>query len=66
MESILCRATTPEHETGSGVWLINTGMLQGKEVDFLFPSMKILQIASWLELGPCVHFPFSMLRFCLV
>lgn len=66
MESILCRATTPEHETGSGVWLIYTVMLQGKEVDFPFPSMKILKIASWLELGLCVHFPFSMLRFCLI
>lgn len=37
-----------------------------KEANFLFPSRYELQIVSWLKLGLCVHFPFSVLGLCLV
>lgn len=37
-----------------------------EENEFPFPSRHHLQTASWLGVGPWVHFPFSVLQFHLL
>lgn len=37
-----------------------------EKTNFPFPRLYRLQITFWLELGLCVHFPFSTLGFGLV
>lgn len=36
-----------------------------EKADFPFAKGLQLKAASWVGVGPCVHFPFSVLRPCL-
>lgn len=60
MESVLCWLATPGHEACPWVWLTYTVTFHWRKPVLLFP---VGIIATWLGIGYCVYFLFSVLGF---